>query len=180
MNLEEVEKVAEAVLYERYMLYPYRPSSVKNQQRWNFGVLYPPSWCDAQSGWDRCRMRTECLVQTGNTTRLTVKVRFLQIVQRSVGKLRQPVVYLPPGEVPEFDVVDRLELVGNVYQRWQEAVERVLLYEELDPADISSRSPAPFSFPEGKSFEFLRDEEGGIAGVLVREREALIGLVEIR
>ena len=41
MNLEMVDKIAEAVLYEGYMLYPYRPSSVKNQQRWNFGVLCP-------------------------------------------------------------------------------------------------------------------------------------------
>jgi len=53
VNLEQVEKIAEAVLYEGYMLYPYRPSSVKNQQRWNFGVLCPPSWCDAQFSSDR-------------------------------------------------------------------------------------------------------------------------------
>jgi hypothetical protein len=39
MNLAMVDKIAKAVLYEGYMLYPYRPSSVKNQQRWNFGVL---------------------------------------------------------------------------------------------------------------------------------------------
>ena len=48
MNLGQVEKIAEAVLYEGYMLYPYRPSSVKNQQRWNFGVLCPPSYCEQQ------------------------------------------------------------------------------------------------------------------------------------
>ena len=87
MNLERVEKIAEAVLYEGYMLYPYRPSSVKNQQRWNFGVLYPPSWCNQQSGSDRCSMQTECLLKTDASTRLTVKVRFLQIVQRSIAKL---------------------------------------------------------------------------------------------
>ena len=50
MNLTPVEKIAEAVLYEGYMLYPYRPSAVKNQQRWNFGVLYPPAFCAKQSG----------------------------------------------------------------------------------------------------------------------------------
>ena len=43
MNLDRVEKIAEAVLYEGYMLYPYRASAVKNQQRWNFGVLCPRS-----------------------------------------------------------------------------------------------------------------------------------------
>ena len=46
VNLDRVEKIAEAVLYEGYMLYPYRPSAVKNQQRWNFGVLCPQSYCE--------------------------------------------------------------------------------------------------------------------------------------
>ena len=41
MNLAQVDQIAKAVLYEGYMLYPYRPSSVKNRQRWNFGVVYP-------------------------------------------------------------------------------------------------------------------------------------------
>ncbi len=41
MNSEAIEKIANAVLYEGFMLYPYRNSSVKNQQRWHFGVLYP-------------------------------------------------------------------------------------------------------------------------------------------
>ena len=45
MNLDRIRKVADAVLYEGYMLYPYRPSSVKNRQRFNFGVLGPPAWC---------------------------------------------------------------------------------------------------------------------------------------
>src|SRR5579859_3714758 len=87
MNLATVDKIAEAVLYEGYMLYPYRPSSVKNQQRWNFGILYPPSWCDAQPSSDRSSMQTECLLKTESSTRLTVKVRFLHIVQRSIAKL---------------------------------------------------------------------------------------------
>ena len=59
MNLGQVEKIAEAVLYEGYMLYPYRPSSVKNQQRWNFGVLCPPSYCEQQHGTEAWTMQTE-------------------------------------------------------------------------------------------------------------------------
>ena len=73
MNLDRVEKIAEAVLYEGYMLYPYRLSSVKNQQRWNFGVLYPPSWSNQQSGVDRRSMQTECLLKTNESTRLTIR-----------------------------------------------------------------------------------------------------------
>ena len=50
-----VEKVANAVLYEGYLLYPYTASAVKNQQRWNFGVLYPPG------AGDTSEMQTEVL-----------------------------------------------------------------------------------------------------------------------
>ena len=41
MNFEPLEKIANAVLYEGFLLYPYRKSSVKNQQRWHFGTLGP-------------------------------------------------------------------------------------------------------------------------------------------
>ena len=77
---DAVEKIANAVLYEGYMLYPYRPSAVKNQQRFNFGVLYPRDYCDAQVGSDNWQMRTECVVLGSGTTSLEVKVRFLQMV----------------------------------------------------------------------------------------------------
>ena len=42
MNLELARAVADAVLYEGYLLYPYRASSAKNRSRWQFGVLGPP------------------------------------------------------------------------------------------------------------------------------------------
>ena len=41
MNLAPVEAIAKAVLYEGYILYPYRASNVKNQRRWTFGGVYP-------------------------------------------------------------------------------------------------------------------------------------------
>ena len=68
MNLAVVDKIAKAVLYEGYMLYPYRPSSVKNQQRWNFGVLCPQSYGEAQKGSEAWTMQTECLVQGSSPT----------------------------------------------------------------------------------------------------------------
>ncbi len=52
VNAKLVEDIANAVLYEGYMLYPYRPSSVKNRQRWNFGVVYPKSYSEMQNGTD--------------------------------------------------------------------------------------------------------------------------------
>src|SRR5271168_2191415 len=101
MNLATVDKIAEAVLYEGYMLYPYRPSSVKNQQRWNFGVLCPRSYCEWQQGSEAWTMQTDCLVKTDSSTRLTVKIRFLQIVRRSVGKLCNAGQEEPEGVAPE-------------------------------------------------------------------------------
>ena len=47
MNRALVDRIADAVLYEGYILYPYRPS-VKNHQRWTFGGLYPEAYCQAQ------------------------------------------------------------------------------------------------------------------------------------
>ncbi len=38
---EQALAVADAVLYEGYLLYPYRANSAKNQCRWQFGVLGP-------------------------------------------------------------------------------------------------------------------------------------------
>jgi len=75
MNIEAVEKIANAVLYEGYILYPYRPSAIKNQHRFNFGVLYPQEYGEA---WE---MRTECLVEGSAKSTIEVKIRFLQMAQ---------------------------------------------------------------------------------------------------
>ena len=37
-GLDRARAIADAVLYEGYLLYPYRASSSKNQVRWQFGV----------------------------------------------------------------------------------------------------------------------------------------------
>jgi hypothetical protein len=178
VNLDRVEKIAEAVLYEGYMLYPYRPSSVKNQQRWNFGVLCPRSYCDQQQGSEAWTMQTECLLKATASSRLTVKVRFLQIVQRLIGRLRRPVTETPEATEPEYDPVDRLEIAGRVFQPWQEAVERDITSPALDPRTLSSVDSLQFAFPTGSEFEYLRDEQGRPVGVIVRQWETLSGSVE--
>ena len=106
MNLAMVEKIAKAVLYEGYLLYPYRPSAIKNQQRWNFGVVYPYSYSQAQTGSDRWMIETECLVEANERPVLEVRVRFLQLVERSIGQLIQRL----PGE--HFQLVEGLEVDG--------------------------------------------------------------------
>ena len=49
MSLEHARTVADAVLYEGYLLYPYRATSSKNQSRWQWGVLGPPGAAAART-----------------------------------------------------------------------------------------------------------------------------------
>jgi hypothetical protein len=179
MNLATVDKIAKAVLYEGYMLYPYRPSSVKNQQRWNFGVLCPQSYSEMQKGTEAWSMQTECLVDGNSLTALEIRVRFLQLVQRSVGELAQTDDF-STGDVPECRLVARLEVNGKVYQPWQEAIEREVILPACNLGALAEGMvPSAFSFATEKEFEYLRDGGGKIAGAIVRERRPLCGEIEV-
>jgi hypothetical protein len=74
----DVDRIAAALLYEGYMLYPYRPSAVKNRQRFNFGIVDP-------AGHDACYMQTECLLRGAAATGLTITARFLHLIDRHTG-----------------------------------------------------------------------------------------------
>jgi hypothetical protein len=90
--------VADAVLFEGYVLYPYRASAQKNQVRWQFGVLAPPAYA-RRDGAERSSMRTECLVDPGEAPTIAVRVRCLQVQRRAVEAAG------PSGFVPT-DVLD--------------------------------------------------------------------------
>ena len=178
-NLDRLNKIAEAVLYEGYMLYPYRASAVKNQQRWNFGVLCPRSFSDQEHGTEAWRMQTECLVESGRSAQLSVKVRFLQIVNRSVGQLAQPLHELPSGNGLEFAIVDNLQVRGRTHAPWQEASEREIALPAIELEVAPPSQSIPFEFPAGREIEPLPDDHGLIVGIIVREWEALSGSVEV-
>jgi hypothetical protein len=80
MNFASVEKIAAAVLYEGYILYPYRSTAIKNRQRWNFGTLYPRMYAEAQRPPEPFRLISECLVVPGDNASLDIKVSFLQLL----------------------------------------------------------------------------------------------------
>jgi hypothetical protein len=82
VNFADAEKIAATVLYEGYILYPYRPTSTKNVQRWNFGTLYPRDYAEAQCPAESCRMIAECLVAAKGDAMLGVRARLLQLVRR--------------------------------------------------------------------------------------------------
>src|SRR5271168_4652718 len=179
VKLDRVEKIAEAVLYEGYMLYPYRTSSVKNQQRWNFGVLCPCSYSKQQKGSEAWTMQTQCLLQGGPSAQLSVKVCFLQIVDRLICQSVNPTYKIPENTESELDLVDKLEVGGQTYVPWQEAVEREVAPPTLPVADLSFHPPTQFDFPAGRELEPLQNESGEIAGMVVREWKSLFGFIEI-
>jgi hypothetical protein len=74
-------KVADAILYEGYLLYPYRASSRKNQVRWQFGVLVPKAWAEID-GSEPSWSQTECLLEPRRGARVKVVLRFLQLAAR--------------------------------------------------------------------------------------------------
>jgi hypothetical protein len=92
MNFTSVEKIAAAVLYEGYILYPYRPTAIKNRQRWNFGTLYPRVYAETQRPQEPFRLVSECLLVPGHSASLDIKVSFLQLLPqpRTDSKLTDP------------------------------------------------------------------------------------------
>lgn len=80
MNFAPLERIADAVLFEGYILYPYRPSSLKNRQRWNFGTLYPRSFAERQSPAENWSFQAEVLIAGTAESRVSARIRFLQLV----------------------------------------------------------------------------------------------------
>lgn len=121
MNIDTIEKIANAVLYEGYVLYPYRASAVKNRQRFNFGVLYPREYCDLEGESEAREMQTECLLVESASTSIEVKVRFLQMAERAgwqEGIERE--VSAPPLELNRFSASPPfITLYSSPGPRWK-------------------------------------------------------------
>jgi hypothetical protein len=180
VNAALVDGIVKAVLYEGYMLYPYRPSAVKNRQRFNFGVVYPRAYSEAQGGTDSCMMQTECLALGNEDTRCVVQVRFLRMVARSVGKLLNPSSELSSVTAGNIERVERLEAGGKIFQTWQEAVEeRIELTEFHLSALVAQPTRWPFRLSAQQDVEAVRDGRGLIVGIIYRDKASLAAMVEL-
>ncbi|MCW2796063.1 hypothetical protein [Nocardioides sp.] len=172
-SLDKVRAIADAVLYEGYLLYPYRASSSKNQSRWQFGVLGPPIASAASYGEDPA-MSVQCLLEPGaGIGSVTVHLRFLQLQTRVVEQ-RTDVGFRPVAEL----VVDGRSLLS-----WDEAIECEI---ELPAYKLASASLAAGSatvttvdVPGGEDIETVVDASGAVAGRIVRRRAALRADVSI-
>jgi len=165
---DPVETIAAAVLYEGYVLWPYRRSSRKNRQRWTFGGVYPRAHSELGTG-DPWRVQTQCLVQ-GRQPTVDVRVRFLHVVQRDVCRRR------PDGTL---EPVDALQVGQERYLTWDEAAERAVAIEEVDLARLATPRRAAIAIPAGSETEAIHDEHGSVVGALVRGWRPLAGEVEV-
>jgi hydrogenase maturation protease len=173
MSRPLVDRIAGAVLYEGYILYPYRPS-IKNRQRWTFGGLYPRSYCQAQRGADAWSNQTECLVAGSPYTSLEVRVRFLHLTERQVGEIVPPISTWTEGTEPRYRPVEALQVGGRLFHSWQEAQEREVTLSDMKMGDLLDRPRRrPLSFPGKRWLEPIAAPSGEVEGVLVREQHAV-------
>lgn len=179
MNRELADNIARATLYEGYMLYPYRPS-VKNRQRWTFGGVYPAAWNESRNSFDPHTMQTQVLIAGDGNASLRVIVRFLQLVDRTVGAFAEALAELPAAEIPQHQLVESLEVAGTRYQPWQEAIERDVDAGEFEVNALGHEPVrAYFTFPAEKTNEPLKSTDGKIVGIVIRRREMIEGVIEI-
>jgi hypothetical protein len=160
-NWDRARAVADAVLYEGYLLYPYRASSSKNQSRWQFGVLGPQGAADTGIGEDGT-LSAQVLVRSYGVPSLSGVVRFLQLQHR--GAERE----IDDGR---FERVDELVAGATAWLSWDEAVECNI---KIDPFRVTSLPRTlDISVPAGTDVEAV---EGGR---LVRTRRSLHGQLDI-
>ncbi|MCV7169172.1 hypothetical protein H7I41_04440 [Mycobacterium manitobense] len=151
--------VADAVLYEGYLLYPYRATSQKNQSRWQFGVL-GPSGAEAAGIGEDDTISAQILLQPAESPALTVVVRFLQLQHRAAMR--------DAGD-GRVEAVDELVTEAGSWITWDEAVE---CEARFGPFGIDTLCPGrthPIVVPSGTDVEILT------GGRLVRTRRELRG-----
>lgn len=164
--LDHARQVADAILYEGYLLYPYRASAQKNQERFQFGVLMPPGYAQVDPG-EPAASQTECILEPKAATELTVRVRFLQ--------LRRRTVLAAPG----FGEVGSLRVGGTEYVPWDEAAEHEQEVSVPLGELLSGAAEFPFSVPGGLDEEDLAGPDGQLAGRLVRRWQTLSGVIRL-
>jgi hypothetical protein len=178
MNLTLVDPIAQAVLYEGYILYPYRPS-VKNRQRWTFGGVYPEAFCQAQRGGDASVIQTECLARGERSTTVDAVVRFLHLTERQVGEVVPSSVARADDGEPTWRPLEMLRVGDKTFHTWQEAEERLAALGEATFDELTTRPRrSPFRFSGGRWVETLRGPAGQIVGILERRRQEVEGLIE--
>lgn len=165
--MDALAQIARTLLYEGYVLWPYRRSAIKNRQRWTFGGVYPRAHAEVSGGADRACVRTECLLDASRDARVTVSVRFLQVVARQVMSCDKS-LDMPMSE---------LTVSGQRYLSWDEATERTV-DAVVTLRDDRVRAVLPIGIDGGRAREPLVDGRLEM-GAIVRSWEQLTGTIVI-
>jgi hypothetical protein len=132
MRIEQVKEIANAVLYEGYLLYPYRQSAIKNRQRWTIGVIYPREYSEANGNTDPWLMQTECLLagQKSLDIAFDLHIRFLHLLLRTaVPSAAEAAVQTQPDSAGG--------LAGRmIYEPYEEGIEREIHIADISPHDL--------------------------------------------
>jgi hypothetical protein len=152
MSIADVRQVADAVLYEGYILYPYRASAQKNRSRWQFGVLMPPGYTAADPS-ETSTMQAECVFEHSGQPAVEVTARFLQVQRRRTD-----------GAVED----------AGVPAVWDEAVEQEVTQAVPAHTLLGEGAVARFTVPGGE------DTENASGARVVWRREPLTGTMRVR
>jgi len=158
VTLDAVRSVADAVLYEGYILYPYRASAQKNRSRWQFGVVMAPGYAAADPS-ETSFTQAECVLEHTGQPAVQVILRFLQVQRRT-------------AEGP-----------GASGESWDEAAEREVEVTADAAALLGGGVTEEFAIDGGEDREPLGEADradGTAQGYAVRRREPLAGVVSVR
>jgi hypothetical protein len=166
----EVEPIADAVMYEGYVLYPYRASAIKNRFRWQFGVVAPREYSE-WSGSDSWHTQTECVLESLGAARLTVRVRCLQLQCRTLEQ---------PSGTDEWLGCERLAVDGREMQAWDEAVPQDVTVADVAIDDLCLREDSrAIDLPGVLKREIVHDAGGERAARITRERWTIAAAVRV-
>jgi hypothetical protein len=171
VSFDRALAIADAVLLEGYLLYPYRASAQKNQvMRFQFGVLTPRPVAEAGTG-ETWYSQTETLLEVdeGEMDRvLVLKVRFLQLQMRTVEE----------ATAEGFRPVQLLDVDNASIPCWDEGVEREVDVA-LSLAELVPEKQVRFTVPGGEEAEEVEDADGVVRGRIRRRRQTLEGVLRL-
>jgi len=172
VSFDMARKVADAVLYEGHVLYPYRASAAENQVRWQFGIVAPRPYSEA-GGTEPWAMQTECLVEPGDDTVLTIKIRCLQLQARTLEEALD-------AEGQSFRPVSSMDVAGRRLVTWDEGVEREIDLPGIPLSEVlDGELLVPMGLAPGREVELVGGDEGEVAGRIVRQRWPVAGLARL-
>ncbi len=174
MSVEAARRVADTVLYEGYILYPYRASHGKNASgvRWQFGVLVPQRHAEAHplptgalpetgtvsGAIETWCQQTECIVEPADGAAVDIRLRFLHLQARQV-----EAVAADGSSTP----VESLTVDGRRHVTWDEGVETEVPFTVALTDVLAEERSFPVERPAGEDVEELD------GGRVTRRREAL-------